>query len=112
MRMTGRTISVIRAISTTWRSIFPSCASLRAFPAGPGSTTWSACCFATPGSGWEMFLQFGNTLLQDKIMLGLSRGIFGVPFEELIAEYEALPLKDSVREKWFYRNALTFLRRG
>ncbi|MGH3403144.1 MAG: amidohydrolase family protein, partial [Streptosporangiaceae bacterium] len=28
--------------------------------------------FATPGSGWEQFLQFGNTLLQDKVMVGLS----------------------------------------
>lgn len=28
--------------------------------------------FATVGSGWEQFLQFGNTLLQDKIMVGLS----------------------------------------
>lgn len=68
--------------------------------------------FATAGSGWEQFLQFGNTLLQDKIMVGLSRGIFGVPFEELISEYEALPLKDSVKEKWLYRNALTFLRKA
>ncbi len=68
--------------------------------------------FATSGSGWEQFLQFGNTLLQDKIMVGLSRGIFGVPFEALIGEYQALPLKDSVKEKWLYGNALTFLRRG
>jgi uncharacterized protein len=28
--------------------------------------------FGVPGSGWEQFLQFGNTLLQDKIMVGLS----------------------------------------
>ena len=62
--------------------------------------------FATPGSGWEQFLQFGNTLLQDKIMVGLSRGIFGVPFETLIGEYQELPLKDSVKEKWLYKNAL------
>jgi predicted TIM-barrel fold metal-dependent hydrolase len=68
--------------------------------------------FATPGSGWEQFLQFGNTLLQDKIMVGLSRGIFGVPFETLIGEYLQLPLKDSVKEKWLYRNALNFFRRG
>ena len=68
--------------------------------------------FSTPGSGWDQFLQFGNTLLQDKIMVGLSRGIFGVPFEQLIAEYQQLPLKDSVMEKWLYRNALTFLRRA
>jgi predicted TIM-barrel fold metal-dependent hydrolase len=67
--------------------------------------------FGTEGSGWEQFLQFGNTLLQDKIMVGLSRGIFNVPFEQLIGEYQELPLKDNVMEKWLYRNALTFLRR-
>jgi uncharacterized protein len=68
--------------------------------------------FATPGSGWESFLQFGNTLLQDKIMVGLSRATLGMSFEQLIAEYEALPLKSAVLEKWLYRNALAFLRRG
>jgi predicted TIM-barrel fold metal-dependent hydrolase len=68
--------------------------------------------FGTPGSGWDMFLQFGNTLLQDKIMVGLSRGIFGVPFEELIGEYQQLPLKDSVKEKWLYKNALNFFKRN
>ncbi len=68
--------------------------------------------FATAGSGWEEFLQFGNTLLQDKIMVGLSRSTFGIPFATLIAEYEALPLKPAVLEKWFYRNALAFLRRN
>jgi uncharacterized protein len=66
--------------------------------------------FATEGSGWEQFLQFGNTLLQDKIMVGLSRGIFGVPFEELIGEYMQLPLKSAVAEKWLYRNAQNFFR--
>jgi len=66
--------------------------------------------FATEGSGWEQFLRFGNTLLQDKIMVGLSRGIFGVSFEELLREYEALPLKDGVMEKWLYKNAANFFR--
>ncbi len=68
--------------------------------------------FATPGSGWEQFLQFGNTLLQDKIMVGLSRALMGRSFEELIAEYENLPLKDSVIEKWLYHNAARFFRIG
>ena len=45
-------------------------------------------------------------------MVGLSRGIFGVPFETLIGEYAALPLKDHVMEKWLYRNAQTFFRLG
>ena len=57
------------------------------------------------GSGWEMLLQFGNTLIQDKVLVGLSAGLVGQPHETLIQEYLALPLKDSVKEKWLYTNA-------
>ena len=64
--------------------------------------------FGTPGSGWEQFLQFGNTLLQDKVMTGFSRYMFGCGYAELIGEYEALPLKEHVLEKWLYGNALNF----
>ncbi len=66
--------------------------------------------FATQGSGWEQFLQFGNTLLQDKIMVGFSWEAFGLPYETLITEYEALPLKPAVVEKWLYGNAARFFR--
>ena len=52
-----------------------------------------------------MLLQFGNTLIQDKVLVGLSAGLVGQPQETLIAEYMALPLKDSVKEKWLYLNA-------
>ena len=58
-----------------------------------------------PGSGWEMLLQFGNTLIQDKVLVGLSAGLVGQSYETLIGEYMALPLKDSVKEKWLYHNA-------
>jgi predicted TIM-barrel fold metal-dependent hydrolase len=68
--------------------------------------------FGVPGSGWEMFLQFGNTLLQDKVMVGLSWEQFGLTFEQIIAIYEALPLKEAVIEKWLYGNAARFLRLG
>ena len=64
--------------------------------------------FATSGSGWEQFLQFGNTLLQDKVMTGFSRYIFNCGYDELIAEYQALPLKEAVLEKWLYGNAARF----
>src|SRR5947209_8743777 len=57
------------------------------------------------GSGWEMLLQFGNTLIQDKVLVGLSAGLVGQPHETLLEEYMALPLKDSVKEKWLYLNA-------
>jgi len=58
-----------------------------------------------PGSGWEMLMQFGNTLIQDKVLVGLSAGLVGQPYETLISEYLNLPLKDSVKEKWLYGNA-------
>ena len=57
------------------------------------------------GSGWEMLMQFGNPLIQDKVLVGLSAGLVGQPHETLIQEYMALPLKDTVKEKWLYRNA-------
>ena len=68
--------------------------------------------FGVPGSGWEQFLQFGNTLLQDKIMVGLSPSTLGIPYKESIAEYEKLPLKERVIEKWLYGNAQRFFRLG
>lgn len=66
--------------------------------------------FAQPGSGWEQFLQFGNSLLQDKVMVGLSRYLFGTSFEEIIKGYEDLPLKSAVLEKWLSGNARKFFR--
>jgi len=61
--------------------------------------------FGVKGSGWEQFLQFGNTLLQDKVMVGLSWALLGDSFENLIGEYMALPLKERVKEKWLFENA-------
>jgi predicted TIM-barrel fold metal-dependent hydrolase len=57
------------------------------------------------GSGWEMLMQFGNTLIQDKVLIGLSAGLVGQPLETLVQEYLDLPLKDTVKEKWLYGNA-------
>ncbi len=57
------------------------------------------------GSGWEMLLQFGNTRIQDKVLVGLSAGLVGQPHETLINEYLALPLKEAVKTKWLYGNA-------
>ncbi len=68
--------------------------------------------FGQAGSGWEQFLQFGNTLLQDKVMVGLSRYLFGTSFEDIIAEYRKLPLKEKVLEKWLSGNARDFFRLG
>lgn len=66
--------------------------------------------FGQSGSGWEMFMQFGNTLLQDKIMVGFSKDSFGLTIPQSVAMYEKLPLKEKVIEKWLYGNAKEFLR--
>jgi predicted TIM-barrel fold metal-dependent hydrolase len=60
---------------------------------------------ATPGSGWEMLMQFGNTLLQDRIVFASGWGNYQIPIGDVVAEMRALPLKDDVKEKWLYRNA-------
>jgi uncharacterized protein len=60
---------------------------------------------ATAGSGWEQFLELGNSLLQDKVMVGLSWRILGMTMEDVIDEYLALPLRDQVKEKWLFANA-------
>jgi len=61
--------------------------------------------FGTQGSGWEMLMQYGNTLIQDKVMAGFSWLTFGQSYETLIGEFLDLPLKDSVKEKWLFGNA-------
>jgi predicted TIM-barrel fold metal-dependent hydrolase len=61
--------------------------------------------FATPGSGWEMLMQYGNTLLQDRIVFASSWFTYSLPIKQVVEEMLALPLKDSVKEKWMYHNA-------
>ena len=60
--------------------------------------------FAVPGSGWEMLMQFGNTLLQDRIVFASSWWTYGLPIKEVVQEMRALPLKETVKEKWLYEN--------
>jgi len=65
-----------------------------------------------PGTGWEMLMRFGNTLIQDKVLVGISATLIGQPHETLIQEYLDLPLKDSVKEKWLYANAARLFELG
>lgn len=71
---------------------------------------------ATPGSGWEMLLQFGNTLLQDRVLFASNWAAYFQPSEgvlqRVIAEMWALPLKEAVKEKWLYHNAACLFNRG
>jgi hypothetical protein len=60
---------------------------------------------ATPGSGWEMLMQFGNTLLQDQVVFSSGASDLGLPISTIVDEMLSLPLKDKVKEKWLYKNA-------
>jgi len=60
---------------------------------------------ATPGSGFEMLLQYANTLLQDKILFGSGVGDLGLQIGQVVEEMQALPIKEEVRKKWLYSNA-------
>jgi predicted TIM-barrel fold metal-dependent hydrolase len=70
---------------------------------------------ATPGSGWEMLLQFGNTLLQDRVLFASNWASYFQPsadvLHRIIAEMRALPLKEAVKEKWLYHNAARLFNR-
>ena len=62
-----------------------------------------------PGSGWEMMLQFANTLLQEKMLFASSWMNLGISPKQVVDEFAALPIRDAVRPKWMGGNALRLL---
>ncbi len=64
---------------------------------------------AMPGSGWEMLMHFGNTVLQDKVLFGSTWLFMGMSIKQLADEVMKLPLKEEVKKKWLYDNAVKLL---
>jgi predicted TIM-barrel fold metal-dependent hydrolase len=62
---------------------------------------------AVAASGYEPLLQYGNTVLQDRIIFGSSYPM--LPVERCLEEIADLPLKDGVRRKWTHDNCARFL---
>lgn len=60
-----------------------------------------------PNSGYQMLLQYGNSVLQDQIIYGSAYPM--MPIERSLAEIDELPLKESVRQKWLHDNAARLL---
>ncbi len=60
------------------------------------------------GTGWEPLMHFGNTVLQDKILFGSTWLFMGLSIKQLADEVMKLPLKEKVKEKWLYSNAVRF----
>lgn len=59
-------------------------------------------------SGYEPLLQYGNTVLQDRMIFGSAWPM--QPVARAVEEIEALPLKETVKRKWLHDNAATVLR--
>lgn len=62
---------------------------------------------AVQNSGYEMLLQYGNSVLQDQIIYGSAYPM--MPIDRSLAEVGELPLKDGVRQKWMHDNAARML---
>lgn len=65
---------------------------------------------STPGSGWEMLMHFGNSVLQNKVLFGSGWTFLGMPLSKVVEEFQRLPLSNGVKEKWLYRNAQILLK--
>lgn len=63
---------------------------------------------ATPNSGYEPLLQYGRTVLKDKMMFGTAFPM--MPVEDALNEFMALEMPDDVQRKWLEGNAKDFLR--
>ncbi len=59
-----------------------------------------------PGTGWELFITYGNSILQDQILFATDSVI---PHERAVKELDMLPFKDIVKEKFLYLNAMRIL---
>jgi len=68
--------------------------------------------FATPGTGWEPLLRFGQSTIQDKVLFGSGWFLLGRPPAQVLGEFRALPVKPEVMEKWLWRNAQALLDRS
>lgn len=65
---------------------------------------------AVPGSGYEPLLQYGTTILKDRILFGSAFPLITV--DQALADMDGLPLDDTTRRKWLYENAARILRLG
>lgn len=60
----------------------------------------------TTGTGWEPLMVYGNSLLQDRVLFATDDML---PPKRCIEELKALPLKETVKEKWLGGNAARLL---
>jgi uncharacterized protein len=65
--------------------------------------------FASPGTGWEPLLRFGQTTIKEKVLFGTGWFLLARPPGQLVEEFRALPVNDDVMERWLHGNAEALL---
>jgi predicted TIM-barrel fold metal-dependent hydrolase len=68
------------------------------------------CDIPTKEVAQSELLQFGNTVLPDRILFARSWKTLSIPMKEIIQETEALTRRESVKRKWRYENAARILK--
>ncbi|OWT63759.1 amidohydrolase family protein [Candidimonas nitroreducens] len=62
---------------------------------------------ATPNSGYESLLQYGTTVLKDRVIFGSAFPL--MPVTQALDDIQALPMSDEIRCKWLHDNAVRAL---
>ncbi|GAA5233217.1 amidohydrolase [Verticiella sediminum] len=58
---------------------------------------------ATANSGYEPLLQYGTSILKDRIIFGSAFPL--MPVEQALDDLDSLPISDDVKRKWLHDNA-------
>lgn len=67
---------------------------------------------ARPGSGWEPLFQYGNHVIQEKVLFASTWMLMGISPQVLADEIRDLPLKADTIERWLGKNAAELFRIG
>ncbi|MEA2101489.1 MAG: amidohydrolase family protein [Thermodesulfobacteriota bacterium] len=60
---------------------------------------------ASPNTGWDMFYRYMNNMIQDKVLFSSDWLSMGMPIQAILDEVGKWNLKDTVMEKFLWKNA-------
>lgn len=61
--------------------------------------------FSRSGSGWEPLMHFGNSTIRHKVLFASTWDLVGIPMEQVIGEFQELPLKEETLRAWARDNS-------
>lgn len=66
---------------------------------------------ASPGTGWEPLMRFGQTTIKEKVLFGTGWFLLGRPPAQIVDEFRSLPVAEDVMDLWLGQNARSLLSR-